>query len=91
VSTAPHVALKTSAYAALSLAMILAFVFASGTKFSVWLAVCAAVASALVVLRSDRGRSAPKLIAFFLLHSCWACALRVLGRGEFHRRDLDRQ
>ncbi len=67
MKTAPHVALKTSAYAAFSLVIVLAFVFAGGTEFSLWVAVCAVVVSALVVQRSDRGRSAPRLITFFFL------------------------
>jgi hypothetical protein len=65
VITSPHVALKTSAYAAFSIAIVLAFVFAGGTAFSLWLAVCAAVASAFVVQRSNRVQSAPRLVAFF--------------------------
>jgi hypothetical protein len=70
VNSSSHVALKTSAYAALSLVIVLAYAFADGTEFSLWVAVCAAVASALVVQRSTRGESAPRLIPFFF----WAAA-----------------
>jgi hypothetical protein len=65
VNTATHLMLKITAYAAVSLVIVLAYVFAAGTEFSLWLAVSAAVASALVVQRSDRGRPAPRLITFF--------------------------
>jgi hypothetical protein len=62
--------LKTSSYAALSLVIVLVYAFADGTKFSLWVAVCAAVASALVVQRSNRDESAPRLIPLFF----WAAA-----------------
>jgi hypothetical protein len=65
MNAAPNAALRASSYAALSLMLVLAFVFANGTEFSLWLAVCAAVASVLVVQRSDHGRSAPRLVTFF--------------------------
>jgi hypothetical protein len=67
VNTAPDVVLKTSVYAAFSLAIVVVFVFLSGSEFSLWVAVCSAVSSVLVVQRSDRGRSAPKLITLFFL------------------------
>ena len=65
MNTALQTALKASVYAVLSLMLVLAFVFAGGTEFSLWLAVCAAVVSVLVVQRSDRGRSARRLVTFF--------------------------
>jgi hypothetical protein len=67
VNATRHIALKTSAYATFSLAVVLAFVFAGGTEFSLWLAACAAVASVLVVRRSSRGQVTPRLIVFFFL------------------------
>jgi hypothetical protein len=65
MNTAPNAALRASAYTAFSLAIVLTYVFVGGTKFSLWVAVCVAVASALVVQRSDRVQSAPRLITFF--------------------------
>src|SRR5216684_3365720 len=70
MNTSTFAPLKTSAYAALSLVIVLVYAFADGTKFSLWVAVCAAVASALVVQRSNRDESAPRLIPFFF----WAAA-----------------
>lgn len=65
MNTAPDAALKASAYAAFSSAVVLTFIFVGGTEFSLWLAVCLAVVSALVIQRSNRGQSAPRLITFF--------------------------
>jgi hypothetical protein len=70
VNTVPNAAFKASAYATLSVLLVLLSVLASGGEFSVWLGVCAAVASVLVVHRSKRGQSATRLITVFF----WAAA-----------------
>jgi hypothetical protein len=62
--------LKVSAYATLSILVVLSFVLASGTQFSLWVALCTAAYSVWIVQRSRRAGTRPRLIQLFF----WAAA-----------------